>query len=158
MEHIKADPYIELLFENCDCIKIHMCAVTLLRFRTDGEEWDYYQGDDVFLKAATLKALYLNIDPTQTFAFCSKQIETAEECIQRILTSDDITRIYVNGKPHLVPWKEETYKAKIVGGIPQHDKIICVRNLAQHVKKTVNNKNEKRIEIVIDPEYKDDER
>lgn len=158
MEHIKADPCIEILFENCDCIRINMYAVTFLRFRTDGEEWDYYKRDDVFLKATTLKALYLNIDPTQTFAFGSKQIKTAEECIQRILTSDDITRIYVNNKPYLVPWKEETYEAKIVGGIPPNDTITCVRNLAQHVKTTVNNKNEKRIEIVIDPEYKDDER
>ena len=157
MERIKADPYIELLFMNCDCIKIDMSAVTDLRFRTNGEEWDYYKRDNVFLKAATLKSLYLTVDPSQTFAFSSKQIKTADECIQRILTSDDITRLYVNGKPYRVPWTTKTYEAKIIGGVSPNDTIDCFINLAQHVKTTVNHRNEKRIKIVIDPEYEDDQ-
>ena len=72
MERIKADPYIELLFENCDCIKIDMSAVTDLCFKTNGEYWDYYERDNVFLKAATLKSLYLTVDPSKTSAFSSK--------------------------------------------------------------------------------------
>ena len=156
MEHIKADPYIELLFENCDCIKIDMSAVTDLCFNTNGEYWDYYERDNVFLKAATLKSLYLTVDISKTFAFSSKQIKTADECIQRILTSDDITRLYVNGKPYLVPWTAETYEAKINGGVPPHDTITCVRNLTQHVKSELTRKNEPRIKLIIDPEYKDD--
>lgn len=157
MERIKADPYIELLFMNCDCIKIDMSAVTDLHFRTNGEEWDYYERDNVFLKAATLKSLYLTVDPSQTSAFSSKQIKTADECIQRILTSDDITRLYVNGKPYRVPWTTKTYEAKIIDGVSPNDTIDCFMNLAQHVKTTVNYRNEKRIKIVIDPEYKDDQ-
>lgn len=158
MEHIKADPYIELLFENCDCIKIHMSAVTLLRFKTEGEEWDYYARDNDFLKASTLKSLYLSLDPTKTYCFSSNQINSADECIQRIRNSDDITRLYVNGKPYLVPWKEEVYKAKLLCGVDDNATIDCVRNLAQHVKSELTRKNEPRIRLIIDPEYKDDER
>lgn len=158
MEHVKADPYIELLFENCDCIKIHMSAVTLLRFRTDGEDWDYYARDNEFLKAGTLKSLYLSLDPEKTYCFSSNQIDSATECIKRIRNSDDITRLYVNGKPYLVPWTTETYEAKIIGGVPPNDTITCFRNLAQHVKSELTRKNEPRIKLIIDPEYKDDER
>ena len=67
-----------------------------------------------------------------------------------------ISRTTRNGKPYLVPWTTETYEAKIIGGIPPHDTITCVRNLAQHVKSELTRKNEPRIRLIIDPEYKDD--
>ena len=124
MEHIElASQEIELLFENCECIKIDMWAIEFLDLETDYESFTWDRLHKNFMKRHYLKyfKLVVNLDNSKYFYHTNRLIDTetvkedGEQCIRRLINSDDLCDIYINGKCYGVPWEDEEYTGYIAG-------------------------------------------
>lgn len=124
MEHIElANQEIELLFENCECINIDMWAIESLRIETDYESFTWDRSHKILMKRHHLKyfKLVVNLDNSKYFYHTNRLIdaetikEDGEQCIRRLINSDDLCDIYINGKCYGVPWVDEEYTGYIAG-------------------------------------------
>lgn len=124
MEHIElANQEIEILFENCECINIDMWAIKSLELKTDGDSYSWDRSRKNLMKQTRLKyfKLVVDLEDTRYFYHTNRLIDTKTieedgiQCINRLIHSDDITDIYINGTRFNVPWIYEKYTGYIAG-------------------------------------------
>ena len=124
MEHIElANQEIEILFENCECINIDMWAIKSLELKTDGDSYTWDRSRKNLMKQTNLKyfKLVVNLEDTRFFYHTNRLIDTKTieedgiQCINRLIHSDDITDIYINGICFNIPWVHEKYTGHIAG-------------------------------------------
>ena len=114
---------IEILFENCECIIIDMWAIRTLIFDTDGDTYTWDRSHKDLLKKTRLKyfKLTVDLDDTRYFHHTNRLIDTktieedGAQCINRLIHSDDITDLYINGTCFNIPWIQEKYTGYIAG-------------------------------------------
>jgi hypothetical protein len=124
MEHVElTSQEIEILFENCECILIDMWAIKFLRFETDYDTYTWDKSHKNFMKQTRLKyfKLVVDLDDTRYFYHTNRLIDTKTveedgiQCINRLIHSDDITDLYINGTCFNIPWVNEKYIGHIAG-------------------------------------------
>ena len=144
---------IELVFENCEAILIDMWAIRSLRLETDGEIYDWDKDHKKFSEITRLKyfKLEVDLDETKYFHHTNRLITTetvqedGEQCIDRLIKSDDLCSIIINDKDFQIPWKDEFYSADLAG-----TQIRCVRNLLQKNTKVTTKANDNILTIEVD--------
>lgn len=154
VEHIDVpSQYIELVFENCDCIHVDVWALKSLRMNTDSERYEWEEQKKEMLKFTLLKNLYMEFDTKNPRHFyhtprvipANKPVgDDGFDCIKRIKSSDDLTHIYVNGQCYQVPWKSEPYESILCGS-----KITCYKNSLQQNAIITNTSGEEFLSVEI---------
>lgn len=124
MNHIELiNQEIEILFENCECINIDMWAIESLVFETDGDSYIWDKSHKNLMKQTRLKyfKLVVNLENTRYFYHTNRLIDTKTieddgiQCINRLIHSNDMTDIYINGICFNIPWISEKYTGYIAG-------------------------------------------
>ena len=154
MEHVELiSQEVEILFENCECVNIDMWAIEYLMLETDGDSYIWDKSHKNFMKQTRLKyfKLVVNLEDTRFFHHTNRLIDanTVEEdgmqCINRLIHSDDITDIYINGTCFNVPWIHEKYTGHIAG-----TPIDLYRNSAQINTELTNKSDVHTLTIEVD--------
>lgn len=149
---------IEILFENCECINIDMWAIESLELDTDGDSYTWDKSHKNLMKQTRLKyfKLVVNLEDTRFFYHTNRLIDTNTieedgiQCINRLIHSDDITDIYINGICFNVPWIYEKYTGHIAG-----TPINLYRNSAQINSELTNNSGSHTLTIEVDVRNKE---
>lgn len=144
---------IEILFENCECINIDMWAIKFLVFETDCDSYTWDKSHKNFMKQTRLKyfKLVVDLDDTKYFHHTNRLIDTktveedGAQCINRLIHSDDITDIYINGICFNIPWIYEKYTGYIAG-----TPIDVYRNSAQKNSELTNTSGDHTLTIEVD--------
>ena len=157
LEHVDVPAqYIELVFENCDCIHVDVWALKSLQMDTDGDRYEWDEQKKEILKSTSLKNIYMefNTENPRHFYHTPRAILPSKpvgddglECINRLKTSDDLTHVYINGHVFIVPWKPESYDTTLCGST-----ITCYRNALQKNSVVTNTSGEKFLSISIKDE------
>ena len=147
---------IDLIFNNCECINIDACAIENLQFEVESEQFIWDKHHKNLMKQYKLKDFYLKVNcgvkvhfhhPTRTIPTWGRTdsiFTDAERCIERLLNSNDLCHIYINGVCYHVPWKDKAIDASLCG-TPITD-YVNKWHTASEIK---NNNNERFIEIKI---------
>lgn len=114
------DNEIELVFENCECIKVSLAALESLRITTRGEHTVYekhfgalftsVEVDTIELKLKLKDKLDFRHGSTGqivSFGMTESIFNDGEKRMERIRTCNDLTHIYINGKCYQMPWDVE---------------------------------------------------
>lgn len=144
---------IEILFENCECINIDMWAIRTLIFDTDGDTYAWDKDHKNLMKKTRLKyfKLTVDLDDTRYFHHTNRLIDTKTveedgiQCINRLIHSDDITDLYINGTCFSIPWIDEKYTGYIAGS-----PIDLYRNSAQINSELTDASDGHRLTIEVD--------
>lgn len=161
MEYVElASQEIELLFENCECILIDMWAIKSLRFETDYDAYTWDKSHKNFMKQTRLKyfKLVVNLNDTKYFHHTNRLIdaetikEDGEQCIRRLINSDDLCDIYINGTCFSIPWISKEYTGYIAG-----TPIKLYKNSAQINSEISNTSDEHILTIEVDVRDKKDD-
>lgn len=153
MEHIElTNQEIEILFENCECINIDMWAIESLVFETGGDSYAWDKSRKNLMKKTRLKYFKLVVDLDSRYFHHTNRLintKTVEEdgiqCINRLIHSDDITDIYINGICFNIPWVYEKYTGYIAG-----TPIDLYRNSAQINSELTDASDGHRLTIEVD--------
>lgn len=145
------EQYIEFVFDNCDAIKVDMWAIQSCNFETCGEEWSWDASHKNFLKKIKCSSFEILLNLTNPLHFShthrlifepSKSIqEDGEDCIERLVKSDDICHCYINGICYAVPYELCATQSDI--GIP------LTYNNAQVNTQIVNSTGNKLLKITF---------
>jgi len=105
---------INIIFENCECIRIMEEAIEHMCFETDGERYEYDNETGKLRIRKILKNFYikLNLRKEDYFFHIHDRTkptfkEEGSSCIDRLRYCDDITSIEINGESFFVPFDAE---------------------------------------------------
>lgn len=114
------DNEIELVFENCECIKVSLAALESLRMTTRGERIVYEKRFGALFTAVEVDTIELKLKlkdkldyrhgstgQITAFGMTESIFTDGEKCMERIRTCNDLTHIYINGKCYQMPWDVE---------------------------------------------------
>jgi hypothetical protein len=115
---------IELVFENCECIKVDYWAIKFLHFETESELYTFEQRGKNLMKSTKINNFKLSLDLSNPkhFHHTARLVETdsyledGKQCITRLIHSNDLTTIYINNVCYIVPWENKKIDTDI--GIP----------------------------------------
>lgn len=150
---------IELVFNNCECINIDMWAIENLQFEVESEQFIWDKHHKNLMKQYVLKDFYLKVNCAEKVHFhhTTRLVPTwgqtdsiftdGEKCIERLLNSNDLCHVYINGICYRMPWKDKAVKASLCGS-PITDYV----NAWHSASEIKNNSNERFIEIKIKKE------
>ena len=147
---------IELVFNNCECINIDMCAIENLQFEVESEQFIWDKHNKNLMKQYILKDFNLKVNCAEKMHFhhttrmipiwgqTDSIFTDGEKCIERLLNSNDLCHIYINGVCYRMPWAIKEIQSSLSGS-PITDYVNAWHN-AYEIK---NNSNERFIEIKI---------
>lgn len=147
---------IELVFNNCECINIDMCAIENLQFEVESEQFIWDKHHKNLMKQYVLKEFLLKVNCAEKMHFhhttrmipiwgqTDSIFTDGEKCIERLLNSNDLCHIYINGVCYRMPWAIKEIQSSLSGS-PITEYVNAWHN-AYEIK---NNSNERFIEIKI---------
>ena len=98
---------IEILFDNCEVVRVETDAIKDLDFHVSGQRYrlenaglDYTTEVDVF-------RILLDLSNPEWYTAYSNQKEFVGDPMKRLAESNDISRFYINGTSFSVPWHRE---------------------------------------------------
>lgn len=115
---------IEFVFENCEAIHIDVCAIENLYFETGGERFSFDTHRKNLMKSIIMTDFYIKLDLTNPKHFYHTNRmkddnltteQDGEQCINRLIHSDDICHCYINEICYHVPAEEDYKQCKICG-------------------------------------------
>lgn len=115
---------IEFVFENCEAIHIDVCAIENLYFETGGERFSFDPHRKNLMKSIIMTDFYIKLDLTNPKHFYHTNRmkddnltteQDGEQCINRLIHSDDICHCYINEICYHVPAEEDYKQCKICG-------------------------------------------
>ena len=110
------DHHIELVFENCETMFIESSAIKFMYFTTKGERFNWYARDHEMLKSIEIEEFEITLDINDkkcfhhpystmlTWGGTDSVITDGQKCLERLISSDDITHLYINGICYHMPW------------------------------------------------------
>lgn len=113
---------IEFVFENCEAIHVDVWAIENLYFETGGERFTFDPHRKDLLKSITMTDFYIKLDLTNPKHFYHTNRmkddnltteQDGEQCINRLIHSDDICHCYINNVCYHVPSVEDYKQCKI---------------------------------------------
>lgn len=157
MNHVQLNGQeIELVFNNCEVIYVDLWAIESLRFDVESTRFVWEPHHKELLKTEQLKSFHLevSIDDKCLFRHGTRHIRDFSEtdsvivdgtnCIERLLHSDDLCSLYLNGICYNMPWEDKEVPADLCG-----TKIIDHVNGIHHSSKSVDKDGKRRIIIDI---------
>lgn len=115
---------IEFVFENCETIHVDVCAIENLYFETGGERFSFDPYRKNLMKSIIMTDFYIKLDLTNPKHFYHTNRmkddnltteQDGEQCINRLIHSDDICHCYINEVCYHVPSVEDYKQCKICG-------------------------------------------
>lgn len=105
---------INIVFENCESIRLMEDAIERMYFETDGERYEYDNETGKLRIRKILKNFYIKLnlrEESHFFHIHNRSKPTFKEegssCIDRLRYCDDITSIELNGESFYVPFDAE---------------------------------------------------
>lgn len=107
---------IELVFENCECIDVSVCAIESFYMTTRGKRFAFDKVSKQLFETVEVDALELklNMSDASNFYHSSQNqmlslgtesvLTDRKNCVERIKTSTDISHININGVCYQMPW------------------------------------------------------
>ena len=100
---------IEILFENCECLRVETAAIREFHFHVSGQR--YLFNNSVMNCTTEVDDFVLELDlsnPGWYSTYDSRKVLMPDPA-KRITESNDICRFYINGTSYSVPWDGEKY-------------------------------------------------
>ena len=113
---------IEFVFENCEAIHVDVWAIENLYFETGGERFTFDSHRKNLMKSIVMTDFYIKLDLTNPKHFYHTNRmkddnltteQDGEQCINRLIHSDDICHCYINNVCYHVPSVEDYKQCKI---------------------------------------------
>ena len=113
---------IEFVFENCEAIHVDVWAIENLYFETGGERFSFDSNRKNLMKSIVMTDFYIKLDLTNPKHFYHTNRmkddnltteQDGEQCINRLIHSDDICHCYINEVCYHVPSVDDYKQCKI---------------------------------------------
>lgn len=113
---------IEFVFENCEAIHVDVWAIENLYFETGGERFSFDSNRKNLMKSIVMTDFYIKLDLTNPKHFYHTNRmkddnltteQDGEQCINRLIHSDDICHCYINNVCYHVPSVDDYKQCKI---------------------------------------------
>jgi hypothetical protein len=104
MNHLQHFNEIEILFENCDCLRVETAAIREFYFHSAGRRYRFADGRMDYTTEVDEFILELDLSRPEWYVAYASQKGLIEDPVKRLSSCTDITRFYINGECFSVPW------------------------------------------------------